>query len=189
MVSRRIRTAFRHQTWIDLEEVHAEATAAAIQSHRRIRASGKDPSPFLGRLAVLAVSHVYSGRHVGGSQNSTDAMSDHARRRHGFRVLSLSNHYPSRDGRSVSTIADHLRESTLRSPVYEAAAFRVDFPQFLTTLSQRDRAMALFLAVGNRAKAAASHFGLSAARISQLRHKWQRAWLRFQSDPCELAAS
>jgi hypothetical protein len=49
--------------------------------------------------------------------------------------------------------------------------------------------MALFLALGNRAKAAAGQFGLSAGRISQLRHKWQRAWLRFQSDPCELAAS
>jgi hypothetical protein len=181
MVSRRIRRAFRHQTWIDLEEVQAEATAAAIQSHRRIHASGRDPSPFLGRLAAFAVSHVHSGRNVGGLQNSTDVLSGRAQRQHGFRVLSLSNRYPSRDhlDRDVSTIADHLRESTLRSPVCEAVAFRVDFPQFLATLSQRDRAMALFLAVGNRAKAAARRFGLSAARISQLRHKWQRAWLRF----------
>jgi hypothetical protein len=191
MVSCRIRRAFWHQTWIDLEEVLAEATAAAIQNHQRIHASGRDPSPFLGRVATLAVSHVHSGRHVGGSQNSKDVMSRRAQRRHGFRVLSLSNLYPSRAGTNhdVSTITDHLRESTLRSTVCEAVAFRVDFPQFLVTLSQRDRAMALFLALGNRAKAAARHFGLSAARISQLRHKWQRAWLRFQSDPCELAAS
>jgi hypothetical protein len=191
MVSRRIRTAFRHQTWIDLEEVHAEATAAAIQSRRRIHASGRDPSPLLGRLAALAVSHVHSGRYVGGSQNSTDVLSDLAQRQHGFRVLSLSNHYPSRKHlhHDASTIEDHLRESSLRSRVCETVAFRVDFPQFLATLSQRDRAMSLFLAVGNRAKAAASHFGLSAARISQLRYKWQQAWLRFQSDPCELAAS
>jgi hypothetical protein len=191
MVSRPIRKSFRHRTWIDLEEVQAEATAAAIQSHRRIHVSGKDPSPFLGRVAALAVSHVHSGRHVGGSQSSTDVLSGRAQRRHGFRVLSISNRCPSRDHlhHDVSTIADHLRESTLRSPVCEAVAFRVDFPQFLATLSRRDRAMALFLAVGNRAKVAARDFGLSAARISQLRHKWQRAWLRFQSDPCELAAS
>jgi hypothetical protein len=184
MVGHRIRKAFQCQPWIDVDEAKAEAIAAAIQSHWRARTGGHDPSRFLGRLAHLAISHVRAGRHVGGSQNSRDALSERAQRLHGFKAVSLSSRFSARDfSHDGFTIADQLKDSTLRTPVPDAVAFRMDFPQFLASLTSRDRAIALFLAVGHRVGSVATRFRLSAARISQLRQQWRRDWTRMQGDP------
>jgi hypothetical protein len=187
MVRCKIRAAFQCLPWIDLEEALAEATAAAIQSLSRIRRAGKDPSRFLGRIAAYAVSHVRNGRHVGGSRTSADILSARAQHLHGFHVVSLSARHQSQRGdrHDAKTILDELKASTVRTPVCDAAAFRIDFPQFLDSLSSRDREMAVFLGAGHPAKAAACRFRLSPGRITQLRQQWRRAWVHSQRDPCE----
>jgi hypothetical protein len=71
----------------------------------------------------------------------------------------------------------------MRTPVPDQAAFRVDWPLFLGTLTPRDRNIAAFLALGHQATEAAHEFNLSLPRISQVRKDWQRRWVEFHTDP------
>jgi len=66
-----------------------------------------------------------------------------------------------------------------RTPPPDAAAFRIDFPRFLGGMSERDRALAMFLSLGHSATRAADKFGLSCGRVTQLRQQWHENWRRF----------
>jgi hypothetical protein len=66
--------------------------------------------------------------------------------------------------------------------VDELAAFRIDFPAWLTRLAPRQRRIAKFLAVGNSTSEAARHFRLSWGRISQLRRELFLDWLQFHDE-------
>ena len=74
-----------------------------------------------------------------------------------------------------------LVESRAFSPA-DAAAARIDVNAWLDSLSRRDRRLAERLATGERTGRIARTFGLTPARISQLRDEFRRSWERFQSE-------
>jgi hypothetical protein len=130
------------------------------------------------------VLHVKDDRHVGGKASSKDVLSFKAQCKHGFRVRSLPSalrrpaeelHGPARVQRDVDCYEDQLQDSR-QWPVPDRACFRIDFPQFLRTLSRRDCRLLHFLAQGNSARQAAQKFKLSPGRITQLRQQWCRDW-------------
>jgi hypothetical protein len=55
----------------------------------------------------------------------------------------------------------------------DAVAFRVDIPEFLSTLRERDRRIAPDLAVGEGTKDVARKYGVSAPAISQFRTRFR----------------
>lgn len=69
-----------------------------------------------------------------------------------------------------------------RTPVPDQAAFRIDFPQWLGTLSARDRRIVNDLATGERTGDVARKFGVSAGRVSQLRGQLKESWEEFVGD-------
>ena len=80
--------------------------------------------------------------------------------------------------------AEVLAEALAIDPkarVPEQAAFRVDFPAWRARLSARDRAVADALAAGERTGEVAAQFGLSPARVSQLREAFRASWFAFHS--------
>ena len=58
----------------------------------------------------------------------------------------------------------------------EQVAFRVDFPRWRAGLGPRNRAVLDALAGGDGTYAVAARFGLSPARVSQLRREFERSW-------------
>ena len=64
----------------------------------------------------------------------------------------------------------------------------IDFGDWLGRQPARNRRIAELLAVGERAKDVARWFGLTDARISQLRTGFRRSWQEFQGD-ADLALS
>ena len=85
---------------------------------------------------------------------------------------------PDFDILSVNPLVEALADNT-RSPVDEQAAFRIDFPSWLSTLSDRDRRVAEGLMLGERTLDVARWHGLSPARISQLRREFLGRWGAF----------
>jgi hypothetical protein len=176
---------FRGLPAVDREEAIAEAVAASYVAYRRLRDRGIDPvREFPSLIATYAVLHVKDGRLVGSRRSSKDVLSPTAQRKHGFRVGSLPQstrrsheevHATLHGQREMDTFEERLHEN-YRTPVPEAAAFRLDWPQFVRSLSQRDRRLATFLSLGNSAKQAAEKFRLSQGRITQLRQSWCREW-------------
>jgi len=191
------RVVFRGLPMVDREEAIAEAVAAAYVAYRRLRERGIDPvREFPSMMATFAVRQVKDGRHVGSRMSSKDALSPKAQRKHGFKVepLPISTrraheevHSTLSGQRQMDTFEERLHENC-RTPVPEQAAFRIDWPEFMRSLSQRDRRLATYLSLGNSAKQAAEKFGVSPGRVTQLRQGWCREWRAGQGEEATTAA-
>lgn len=132
----------------------------------------------------------FCGRRVTGQERAWDVLSARAQRRHGFKVESLpaSTRRPFDDLYSavrgqqfLDEYEERLRDNTFTPPP-DAAAFRLDWPGFLDTLTERNRELAHFLSLGHAAKKAADKFRLSPGRVTQLRQRWCREWRLCQGE-------
>src|SRR5439155_24015145 len=84
-------------------------------------------------------------------------------------------------------LAEALRDNT-QTPPPEQASFRIDFPSWLQTRSDRDRRLAEDLMTGERTSDVSTKFGLTPAGISQLRRDFHDDWQRF-CGPDEVSAA
>ena len=171
VVFRRVRCPHRK------EEYLAEMTALCWRWLVRLARQGKDATQFVSALATFAARQVWSGRRLCGQEQSKDAMSGRAQRRHRFSVSDL----PQQSTLNGNPLEEALRDTTQSSPD-ELAAFRVDFPQWLDRLGERNRALALDAALGNRTDELAEDYGISCGRISQLRRQLHDSWQRFHGE-------
>lgn len=57
--------------------------------------------------------------------------------------------------------------------------FRIDFADWLKTLTPRERRLIKDMVNGERTKDLADKFDLSAARISQMRREFREGWERY----------
>ena len=64
----------------------------------------------------------------------------------------------------------------------ETAASRIDFGNWMKSLSQRERNIADTLGSGESTKSAARKFAVTPGRISQLRQELKRAWEEFAGE-------
>jgi hypothetical protein len=191
VVQRHASVVFRTLPEVEREEAIAEAVAAAYVAYRRLRDRGIDPArEFPSMMATFAVRQVRDGRRVGGRRSSKDVLSPRAQRRHGFRVQSLPmstrrSHeevHTTIHGQGRMDCFEEMLHEDRKTPVPEQAAFRIDWPEFMRSLSQRDRWLATFLSLGNSAKEAAEKFRLSQGRVTQLRQGWCREWRARQGE-------
>lgn len=157
----------------------AEATAIAWKWYRVLVKRGKNPADFPCRFAALAALAVKNGRKVSGMERAKDVMNSRAQSRHGFTVSSM----PITSTLTTNPFAEALTDNT-QTDVPEQVAFRLDFPAWLHTRTRRDRRIIEGMGKGERTRDLADRFGLSEARVSQLRREFQEDWLGF-SEPVE----
>ncbi len=186
-VERHARFAFRHFPPSEREEAACEAVAAAFRSFVRLKARGKNPADFPSQMSHWATMVVMDGRH----ENSHDAMSPKAQRRHGFRVQSLSalnrrsvsEAQTRRSGRGyVDDIEEQLYENA-RTPPAEQAIFRIDFRNWLNTWKAKDRALIDDLVMGERTADVATKHRITSGRVSQKRRCFRDDWERYCDEP------
>ena len=165
------RIRFRYLRPESREEAVQAAIASACLSYQRLARQGKLHGIRPSSLADYAVRRVRSGRSVGSPQNSADLHSPLAQRKHEIRQHSLTSTDQSWD--------QTLVESKRVLPA-DRAAFRLDFEQWVSSMSQRDRQIITVLASGEATSAVAGRFGLTAGRVSQLRRRYEQDWQVFQ---------
>lgn len=161
-----------------------EAIAAACVSYQRLAVRGLLHLATVGSLVTFAIRHVRGNRHVGGTQETlNDPMSPVAQRHHGIQDLTYRPGSAQSDGDNwlAEVIADK------KAPVPELVAAKVDFGDWLNTMSRRDRRIIAALASRERTSAVADRFGITSGRVSQLRRRYQRDWERFQGQTAEAA--
>jgi hypothetical protein len=73
--------------------------------------------------------------------------------------------------------------------VPEQVCFRLDWPAWLTTITERDRRLVDDLALSHRTKDLANKYGLSPARISQKRREFFDDWRRFCGEAQDASTS
>jgi hypothetical protein len=175
---------------VQKEDRVAECVALAWQWFVSLSHRGKDVFAFPMAFAALVARAVKCGRRLCGRERARDVFSPLAQQRHGFRIEALPSAtrnpheqlYADPHGQALlDAFEERLRDNTL-TPVPDQAAFRIDFPNWLRTLTGRERRLIRAMARNERTKDLSRAFELSPGRISQLRREFRDAWLRYQGE-------
>ena len=160
-----------------IEEVVANSYVAFARLVERGQANRVAPSP----LARFAIAQTRVGRQVGNRLRIREVLSKYAQHQKGFQVERL-DHFSEEKGCWEEVLVEDRRATPA-----DVAACRIDFSEWLRRLTARLRRIALTLAAGETTTAAAKMFGVTPARISQLRQWLKRSWEAYQGEP-ELGA-
>ena len=169
------------------QEYLAEAVALSWKWFTELARRGKDAAGFVAVLARYAALAVCSGRKVTGQEPARDVLSPTAQRKHGFRVgglptsarVALEHLYATPRGQQrQDTLEECLHDNTV-TPVPDQVCFRLDFPAWRSTHTERDRRVIDALMVGSRAQEVAGQFRLTKSRVSQLRRAFFEDWAHF----------
>jgi hypothetical protein len=169
------------------EDFIADMVALAWKWFVRLVEKGKDPLDFPSALATFAARAVKAGRRLTGQERSKDVMSPVAKRKHGVKVERLpsstrhliEDFYGNVHGQQeLDAFEERLRDNTMTQPC-DAAAFRIDFPDWLKTRTERDRRIIDDMMNDERTLDLSRKHGISPGRISQLRREFMEDWDRF----------
>lgn len=155
----------------------AETIALAWSWFRKLARRGKDATCFPCTLASFAVRHVNAGRRLCGQEKGRDVMSSITQQRHHFAV----EKFPDYSTLHGSPIEEALQDNT-HSAVIDQVCFRIDFPSWISSLSERDHRVVEDLALRHRTTDVARKYGISPGRVSQLREMFRCGWGQFVGD-------
>ncbi len=175
-IRRQAEIAFRSARRDLRAELVSEAVANCVAAYALLVRHGKEDVAYPSALARYAVAHVRAGRRVGNRLNSRDVMSQYAQHRKGFVVERLDSFNEEENCWQEIVVEDQ------RATPAEIAACRIDFAEWIRRLPRRQRKIALSLGRGETTGATARKFGVTAARISQIRQLLKDSWERFQGD-------
>jgi len=168
--------AFRKLRPEEKSEAVQEAVCNCWVAYARLVEQGRESLAFATVLARFAIAQVRSGRQVGGRLNIKDISSKYCQQRKRIRLGRLDRYDPVENCWQETIVEDH------RTPILDQVCFRIDFPAWLDSLPPRDRKIAQCLAEGLSTTEVAHRFGLSMARISQLRREFEKSWLAFHGE-------
>ena len=173
----------------------AETIALGWKWFVRLHERGKNINEFVMHFVALVAKAVKSGRRIAGMAKAKDVMSERCQARHGFNVESLPTsprasyeaRYSKPHGQQdYDAFEERLADNAITPPP-DAAAFRIDFPQWRSSRSERDRRLIDLLMLDTRTKDAARTFGVSPGRVSQKRLEFHEDWLRFHGEESAVA--
>jgi hypothetical protein len=171
--SRAIRT-FRRLDPESREDLIEETIANAFCSFVSIVRRGKASTAYATPLANFAIRQVIAGRRVGSKSSVLDVTSPFAHSARGNLVEHLDD--------DQSAWRTTLVEDRRAGPADTAAA-RIDVAAWFHAMSDGQRRIAEALAIGETTSEVARQFGLSSARVSQLRGLLKASWDAFHAGP------
>ena len=170
------KRAFQYLDFEAREDAVHEVIANAVVAFARLVQLGKADLAYPTVLARYGVAQFRGGRRVGNRRRIGEVLSDYAQRKKDFLVERLDRFDKESGGWLEAIVEDS------RTPVPDQVAFRVDFPDWLKSQTQRNRRIAEALAVGSTTGEVARRFKVSSGRISQLRQQFHQSWQEFQGD-------
>ncbi|MBA4192424.1 MAG: hypothetical protein C0467_31030, partial [Planctomycetaceae bacterium] len=140
------RIYFRHMACNDTREnAIAETVALTWKWFVGLVQKGKQPEEFVSVMAAYATRAVRSGRRLCGQEKSKDVLSPLAQSRSGFTVSPVPE-FSTLDGNEF----DEALQDNTQTPIPDQVSFRVDFPAWLSTRTERDRLIISSLMLGER---------------------------------------
>jgi hypothetical protein len=175
-IRRSAQIAFRQMRPELRDDLVHETIANCFATFARLVERGQSDRASPSSLARFAIAQVRLGRRVGNRLRIRDVLSHFAQYRKGFHVESL-DHYDNDENCWQQIVIEDKRATPA-----DVAACRLDFSAWLKLLPKRRRKIALALASGETTTAAAQKFGVTAARISQIRQWLKESWDCFQGE-------
>jgi hypothetical protein len=165
------------------KEMVDEVVVNALAAFARLVERGKEDSAYASSLAAYAVKQVRQGRELGNRLNAKDVSSRYAQQRKGLQVERLDQFDASDDEWKEILIEDR------KAGPAETAASRIDFAEWLATMSSLRRKIAQCLATGTSTQEAAHQFDVTPGRISQIRREFHESWLAFHGETVAASAA
>jgi hypothetical protein len=157
------RAAFHRLDPDKKEEAVANTIALAYRAFARLNERGKADNPGILQAVIwYSIRQTKAGRRIDSARKPKDPL-----------VLRV---YGKVTFESPDLIDGLVGRKT---PIPDAVSFRLDVPAFLTTLSKRNRRMAMDLAEGRSTTEVAEKYGVSAGRVSQFRREFKTLFDRF----------
>jgi hypothetical protein len=175
-IRRRANITFRAAGPDLREELVQEVVASSFAAYARLVELGKEELAFPYPLARFAIGQVRAGRQLGNAVRIREVLSAYAQRHKGFQVERLDCFDETEDCWTEIVVEDK------RATPADIAAARIDFASWLRLLPTLRRKIALTLASGETTSATAKKFGVTPARISQLRQWLKESWEAFQGE-------
>ena len=175
-IRRYVSFAFRRLKADAREEAIADTIARAMAAYVKLFERGKVDLAYPTVLARFAVKQYRAGRRVGSKMNSRDVLASYAQRKNGLNVERLDRYDAQEEEWVEATVMDR------RTPIADQAAFRCDFPAWLSLHASRNRRIAVALSLGHSTQEVARRFHLSPGRVSQLRREFHDSWLAFHGE-------
>jgi hypothetical protein len=176
-IRRSAQIAFRKVPLELRHDLIAEVIANCFVAYVRLVELGQTDRASASPLARFAIAQIRVGRRVGSRLRVGDALSTYAQYRKQFFVERL-DYFDADEGCWEEILVEDKRATPA-----DVAACRIDFAEWLRRLTARLRKIALALAAGGTTTDVAEQFGLSPARISQLRQWLKESWEAFQGGP------
>lgn len=170
------QAAFRELDPESREDLVEEVAANVMVACKRLFDQGRESIVFPTVLARYGIAQVREGRKLGSRHSARDVLSRYAQRKKGFVVETLAGREPTNEGWLQIVVEDR------NAGPAEVAVTRIDFADWLNLLPKRQRQIAETLAVGETTGRTARRFGVSHARISQVRRELSDTWRRFQGE-------
>lgn len=175
IITRNARTAFQDLDPEARDDAVQEVIANAMVTFVRLVESGRADLEYPTVLARYGIAQFRDGRRVGNRLSVWDVSSRYAQQRKRFALKRLDRNDSKRNEWKGILVEDG------RAAPADVAAIRIDFGEWLGSLSSRLRRIAKTLATGETTGAAARKFRVSSARISQLRRELKASWELFQA--------
>jgi hypothetical protein len=172
--------------WRNRDDLIAEAYACSWKAWRGLLAKGRDPLAVgVSGLAAFAARHTLKGRRIGnrngGGRHKMDVHHPRAQQLGGYEVVSYDSGAATGTGPGSSDWKAWVAMDRQMGPA-EAAAFRVDFSDWLASLPERRRMTAELLAEGCGTLEVARTVGVSAPAITQARAWLEKSWREYQQE-------
>lgn len=168
-ITRHANFAYRRARPDEREELVQEVLCKVCVALATLDVQGKLDKAFPSALAHYAIRQTNEGRRVGASMNSADML---------FPGTKAETRTARRE--NVSFRFFDLLENRHHDNPAEIVQAIVDVTQWLESLPERTRCIAYSLAFGERTTVVAQQFGISSARVSQLRSELYESWNAFQ---------
>jgi hypothetical protein len=175
-IRRAARISFRKAGPELRDDLVSEAIARAYMFFAALVQRGQLDRALPTPLARYAIAQVRSGRRVGNRLRIRDVLSPYAQFQKRFDVERLDS-FDDQD----NCWREVLLEDKRATPA-EIAICRIDFAAWLRSLRAKVRKVALALARGETTKAVAKMFGVTPARISQIRAWLKKSWEAFHGE-------
>jgi hypothetical protein len=161
------------------DDAMAEIVANCYVAYFRLVELGKESLAYPSVLARYAISQYRAGRRVGTRARRNDVYAPYCRKKNGHELCHIGA-----PADQVGGWHEYLTDNAV-SPVPDQVAFRIDFPNWLSTLSARTRQVVEELADGERVTEVSQRLEITPSRVSQLRRELHAAWQKFQGEDIE----
>ena len=169
----------------DRDDLLAEAVACAWKAWRGLISRGRDPVAVgVSGIAAFAMRHTLKGRRIGncnGGRHKMDVQHRRAKQLGGYQVISYDSGPAMRTDSGPAAWKEWVATDHHMSPA-DAAAFRVDFSSWLSSLPERRRMTAELLAEGHGTLEVAAQVGVTPPAVSQARAWLEKSWREYQRE-------